>query len=324
MNKNKIQTLFSILVLTLVLSGVFAISSSAQTESFVDRSGNRIVINHPFKRIISLYAAHTENLFALGAGREIAGVSKDETYPPQAMEKPAFSYHDDAEKFIAARPDLVLIRPMIARGYGNLVEKLMSAGITVVSLQPRTIKDLYSYWEKLGMLTGRQKEAESMIRDFEKRLSRIRSIVNSIPPSKRKKVYFESIHSRMKTFSPSSIAMFALKSAGGINIAEDAHARHKTNIAAYGKEHILSHADEIDVYLAQRGHMNNVTIRRIMEEPGFMAIKAVREGHVCIVDETIVSRPTPRLINGICEIGKCLYPEKFMGVKNCSQIKALH
>jgi iron complex transport system substrate-binding protein len=287
------------------------LNASHRTTSFIDRSGNNIVVETPFKRIISLYGAHSENLFSLGLDKEIIGVSKNEAYPPRATTKPVFSYHDDAEKFIAARPDLVLIRPMIASGYINLVLKLQRAGMTVVSLQPRTVDEMYSYWKKLGMMTGKENQADEMIKAFHSGLNRINLIVKDISPSKKKKVYFEAIHSKMKTFSPSSIAIFALKSAGGINVAHDAQARRETNIAAYGKERILSHAEEIEIYLAQRGPMNHGKISRIKEEGGFSAIKAVREGKVYIIDEKIVSRPTMRLLDGIYEIGRILYPSRF-------------
>ncbi|MFW8601933.1 ABC transporter substrate-binding protein [Desulfobacterota bacterium M19] len=318
------QALFCTLALIWAGIMVNAPSVRAGTNMFVDQSGNRIVIKKPFKRIISLYGAHTENLFSLGLDKEVIGVSRHEAYPPQAMTKKIFSYHDDAERFLAARPDLVLIRPMIARGYPNLVRKLRGAGITVVSLQPRTIKDVYTYWRELGLLTGREGRAEAMIKEFETKLRHIHALVKKIPEAKRKKVYFEAIHSRMKTFSPSSIAIFALKTAGGINVAADAHARHNTNIAAYGKEHILSHANEIDVYLAQKGFMNRISKRRIREEAGFKTIKAVRNGQIYIVDEKIVSRPTLRLLDGIYEIGRFLYPKVFNDVTAFKKIPVLN
>ena len=324
MRKRIIQTLLLLVpALTGMALGVSVPPTQAGATTFIDRSGNRIVLKKPYQRIISLYGAHTENLFSLGINREIIGVSKNEAYPPQAMTKPVFSYHDDAEKFLAARPDLVLIRPMIARGYKNLVAKLRRAGVMVVSLQPRTIKEVYSYWKNLGLLTGRETQAEAMIKQFKRGIEKIRSLVKGIPVAKRKRVYFEAIHRKMRTFSPSSIAMFALRTAGGINVAEDAHARHGTNIAAYGKEHILSHADDIDVYLAQKGAMNHARIRSIMEEPGFRAIKAVREGQVYIVDEKIVSRPTLRLLDGIYEIGRFLYPDRFNDVTAFKRIPVL-
>jgi iron complex transport system substrate-binding protein len=297
-----------------ILSLMVPINVFAKVNSFIDASGNRIILERPFKRIISLYGGHTENLFSLGLDQEVIGVSENEAYPPQVMAKPIFSYHDDPEKFIEAQPDLVLIRPMIASGYPKLILKLQNAGITVVSLQPKELDEIYSYWTTLGILTGREKEAEGMIKRFKAGLERIGSLVKGIPYSARKHVYFEAIHSKMKTFSPSSIAIFGLKTAGGINVADDAESQDETNIAEYGKERILSHGNEIDVYIAQNGMMNRPSIRAVIEEPGFKAIKAVRNRDIYIIDEKIVSRPTLRLLDGIDEIGRILYPETFNDV----------
>ncbi len=263
------------------------------------------------KRIISLYPAHTENLFSLGLNKEIIGVSRSETYPEEALKKPVFSPFDGVERFISAKPDLILIRPMLERAHFQLFSKLRSIGIKVVSLQPRTVSEMYNYWLELGRITGKVEEARDMIRRFKEELEKIRKIVSCIPESKRKRVFFESIHRKFKTFSTNSIAIFVLKSAGGINIAEDAIPVRNTNIAAYGKERILSHADEIDVYISQKGPMNHVTKEEIINEPGFQAIKAIREGEVYIVPEELVSRPTLRLIKGIYLIGHILYPEYF-------------
>ncbi len=73
----------------------------------------------------------------------------------------------------------------------------------------------------------------------------------------------------------------------------------------------MSRGPEIDVYLAQRGTMNPVTASQIRTEPGFSVIKAVRNDRICIVDEVLVARPTRRLLAGIDQIGRCLYPELF-------------
>ena len=102
----------------------------------VDQAGRTVVVNRPFGRIISLYGAHTENLFNLGLDDKIVGVSRHESYPPQALNKPVFSYREDPEKFLAVRPDLVVIRPMIDRGYPQFISMLEKNGITVISLLP--------------------------------------------------------------------------------------------------------------------------------------------------------------------------------------------
>ncbi len=275
----------------------------------IDDGHRRIVVTHPFTRIISLYPAHTENLVALGAYNSLIGVSMDETYPPCVKKKQRFSYHFGVERFVAVSPDLVLVRPMIDFGHHALMEKLERSGITVISLQPKTIKDLYVYWRILGLLTGKVERANRLIRDFKRFLYQLQRIGESIPHKKR--VYFESIHRKMKTFTPHSLPVFVLHVAGGINIAQDAKSIHGSNIASYGKEKILSKANEIDVYIAQRGRMNRVDISQIKDEPGFSLIKAVKNNQIYIVDEQLTSRPSLRLLLGIYEIGHVLYPKKY-------------
>ena len=303
----------AVIALAFVLAAALAGPALAAAR-FVDDSGQAVEVERPFRRIISLYGAHTENLFALGLDREIIGVSRHESYPPAALEKPTFHYRDDAERFIAARPDLILIRPMIYQGYRALVEDLKKAGLAVVSLQPTTVEAMLVYWRRLGLLTGRRAEAENMVRGFKDGLARVRAVRSRIAPERRQRVYFESIHRQMKTFAPSSMAVFALTEAGGINAAADAKSVRGTNIAAYGKERILARAGRIDIYLAQRGTMNRVTVRDILEESGFGAIKAVRQGRVYLIEETLVSRPTQRLLDGIYKIGRLLYPKEFDGL----------
>jgi len=280
-------------------------------DGIIDQAGRRIGIKKPFGRVISLYGAHTENLFSLGLDSEIIGVSANEDFPPAARGKPVFSYHDDPEKFLAARPDLVLIRPMIDRGYPQFVTMLENAGITIVSLQPGTVDEIFVYWEILGMLTGKQQEARGLVTGFKRSAAEFGALTGSRSNARRKRVYFEAIHSKMKTFAPDSMAIFALETAGGINVAADAKSVRETNIAYYGKERILSKASQIDVYLAQFGSMNRSTVSMIKAEPGFELIKAVKGDQVYIVDERLVSRPTMRLLDGIYRIGKILYPEDF-------------
>ena len=56
-------------------SGHAADFSIVDGQTVIDQAGRRIRIAKPFERIISLYGAHTENLFALGAGSCVIGVS---------------------------------------------------------------------------------------------------------------------------------------------------------------------------------------------------------------------------------------------------------
>ena len=140
-----------------------------------DDVGRTLTVTQPFTRIIPLYGAHTENLFTLGAADAVAGVTRHDSDLPAAQNKAVFSYHDGLERFLAAGPDLVLVRPMIDRGYAPLVQGLEKHGIPVLSLQPGTVEEMMAYWRTLGALSGRRMEAERMIRAF-------RQAVADFPP----------------------------------------------------------------------------------------------------------------------------------------------
>jgi len=295
-------------VLLIVFPGAARSGTAALADArrIVDDAGRTITVDRPFRRIISLYPAHTENLFALGAGDQVVGVSPSETYPREALQKPVFSSHDGAEKFLAAQPDLILARPMIDQAYGPLLAQLEGLGIKVVSVQPHTVAEMFTYWRILGTLTGSSTRADQMIAEFERSVAEFRR--RAPAADQRPKVYFESIHGKMKTFAPESMAVFALTTAGGVNIAADAEPVSGTNIAAYGKEKLLERGAEIEVYLAQVGPMNRTSLEIIRNEPGFQVIRAVREGRVFLIDEGLVSRPTMRLLDGIAAIAKQIYP----------------
>ncbi|WDP84246.1 MAG: ABC transporter substrate-binding protein [Desulfobacter sp.] len=299
-------------LMALVVCLVLGLSGIGQVEQVADQKGRILTFSTPFKRIISLYGAHTENLFYLGAETQLVGVSINDTYPEQVRTKQDFSYHDDLEKFLSVQPDLILIRPMIENGYPKLIHQLRSYGITVISLQPSSVEQMYDYWLALGKLTGKNKAAQALVLKFKENISNIQERTQKISPKKR--VYFQSIHTRMKTFTPEAMPIFALETAGGINVATDARASRNTNVAIYGKEQILAKANQIDVFLAQKGIMNPVEKKNIMNEPGFHIIKAIKKNQVFLIDESIVSRPVPRLYQGILAIGNLLYPEIFTGM----------
>ncbi len=291
----------------LVFCTLIAVPQPVSAYRLIDQDGAVHLFDRPFTRIISLYPAHTENIAEMGGQDSLIGISSSDTFPETLLHKPRFSYHDSVEKFISAQPDCILIRPMIRHTAQNLVEKLQEYGITVISLQPTSVEELYTYWGHLGMICGKAVNAETMTQTFKNRLETFAGQLSTIPEEHRPFVYFEAIHARMKTFSPSSIAMFCLEAAGGRNIAVDAVPRRNTNIAAYSKERILSHAGSIDVFLAQSGRMNSISVEEIINEPGFGAIKAIRERRVYLIDEHLVSRPTIRLLDAITYIHELLY-----------------
>ncbi len=298
-------TVYIALFMSLLLAAPASAASATET-TITDSVGRIVAVHKPFTRIISLYGAHTENLCSLGREDAIIGISRSDHYPASITNRPRFNARDGIERFLAAKPDLVLIRPMHWRAYSALWQALQRSGITIAVLQPSDMKSIYDYWKMLGTLTGSEVQAKTMVRNFKARIHTLNQAIEHIPAKQRPRVFFESIHRKLSTFSPQSSTMFALMAAGGINAAQDATPRHGTNIANYGAERIIARGASIDVYLAQTGTMNKTNINGIKKTPGFNAIKAVKEGRVYTVDEDIVSRPTLRLLEGIEKIRSIL------------------
>jgi len=258
-----------------------------------------------YGRVVSLYPAHAENLAAMGAEDVLVGVSE----PMGSI--PVVNARDGAEAIVALKPDLVLARPMHRSTHPALIQQLESLGITVACMLPGTMEEIEPYWLSLGRFTGREDKAEAMAVKFRQGLEVLARRMETITPDSRKHVFFEAIHRQMKTVSPNSMAAFVLKAGGGINAAQDADPVQEFNVAHYGLERIIALGDSVDVYLSQRGPMNPVSVEEIQSTPGLKSLKAVREGRVYLVDEALVSRPTPRLLDGIHAVAAILYPEIF-------------
>lgn len=297
-----------IFLLTLCLLAPVCLAGSASI-AFTDDEGNEIRLDAPARRIISLYSAHTETLYFLGAGESLIGAHDTSVFPPDAAFLPRFDYNADPERIIAASPDLVLIRPFISRKAPDVVAALRKAGVPVVSLYADTLEGFDAYVEKMALLTGRRQEAEERLRAFHAELDLVREKTG--PIADKVGVFFESTENELRTVTKDSMAGRAIAAAGGVNVAQEAEPVSRgSSIAAWGAERVLDKAGEIDVYVSQRGAMNaGGNEHAISIRPGFSAVKAVRDGRILLINEKIVSSPSFRYPMGVRELARYFYPE---------------
>ena len=297
------------LTMAVCLAAVFGLQPAAAASSFVDDDGREVTVSAPFERIISMYSAHTENLYDLGAGDTLIGAHSTSTFPAAAAFLPRYDYNADPEKVIAADPDLVIIRPFISKRNPEFVEALETAGIQVVSLYPEKFELFDDYFRKLALLTGNEETAEQILTNFHQEIQHISDVTAAIPEKQR--VFFESTDTNLRTVTDDSMAGLAIQLAGGINVAAGAEPTTAgSSIASFGAERILENADEIDVYISQRGAMNaGGNQHTIRIRPGFQTIKAVQDGRIYVINEKMVSSPNLRFLTGVREIARYLYPE---------------
>jgi iron complex transport system substrate-binding protein len=308
---NKIfVTLSVIIIFTACHKTELAVSANDNTSTinFTDSDGKQIRLQGTCKRIISLYNAHTENLFEIGAGEYVIGVYKSGTYSAGVKELPKYDYRGDAEYIIAAEPDLVLIRPFIRRQNPAYIEELEKAGVLVVSLFPETLAEFDSYVMRLALLTGKENEATGRLVIFNDELNRIKIRGGEI--KNKPKVFIETTANEIRTAAAGSLPAMAIVYAGGENIAQgSSNIARNSPIAPFGIEELLKYADTLDAYIIQQGAMDTTAnITALRSRPGFNAIGAVRNGNVLFIDETIISSPTFRYVEGVKKIQEFLFP----------------
>ncbi|MDR1651097.1 MAG: ABC transporter substrate-binding protein [Synergistaceae bacterium] len=255
---------------------------------FADDTGDEVVLSAPARRIVSLYAGHTENLEAIGAGDFIAAVGRD-----SGSGLPALGARPGIERIIALSPDLVLTRPMMVRADGALYDSLKSFGIAVAAIDPPAWEEFPGYIGRLSAIVGLGDEPEAGAARAMREAARI-------VPDDAPGALLETNGRIMATCTPDSWAAHMLAAAGFRNAAAGAlPAAPGSVIGVFGAERTIASDERIDVILLQQGTMNTVTAADFMKDGRFSRMRAVRNGMVFDVSEEDVSRPSlRRLWNG--------------------------
>jgi len=242
---------------------------------------------HTYHRIISLSPTVTEDLFAIGAGKQVVAVDQDSDYPPRAPRTSLSGYTPNVEAIANYHPDLVFI----SYDPQDFASQLRKLGIKVV-VEPavKNIGRAYKEILGLGRLTGHEKGARSVVHWMRTRLA---AIVASVPPARRHlRVYHELdqtyYSATSKTFIGSIYKLFGFK-----NIADGADTSG-TGYPQLSAEYIVQQNPQI-IVLADTKCCGQ-SAATVAARPGWGGIAAVVHHHVIGVDDDVVSRWGPRIV----------------------------
>jgi iron complex transport system substrate-binding protein len=264
----------------------------------VDDMGETVVFDRPAGGIVSLYAGHTENLVAIGAGDAIVAIGRtgddDDAFGPNVR---VLGVKPGIEQVIALSADVVLTRPMIARAQRPFYDALRSFGVKVLALDPPAWENFPDYVGLLADITGKGGEHEKMA------AAALDEAMAFVPGSEQTRpgVFLVTNGKTMATCTPDSWAAHILEAAGFKNAAKDAAPVSPGSvIAGYGAERLLASDGEVEVILLQQGAMNTTRAADFMKDSRFEVMRAVRNGMVFDVAEADVSRPSLlRLRSGV-------------------------
>jgi iron complex transport system substrate-binding protein len=265
-----------------------------------DGVGNVITFESAPQRIISLAPNHTEVLYALGLGDRVVGVTEYCNYPPEAAEKPKVGdfVNTDLELVVGLEPDLVLATTM---HMAETVPAIQERGIAVFVLDPQSVDSVLKEISILGQITGQEDVADALVADMQARIDAVQERVKDAP---RPKVFWE-LGPELFTVGPDTFVNDLIILAGGENVAADADSPWpQLSVEAI----ILKDPDVI--VLAD--HNYGQTVEMVKERPGWEDIGAVKDGNIIeITNDDIVSRPGPRLVEGIEFLARALHPDLF-------------
>jgi iron complex transport system substrate-binding protein len=280
--------------------------------SIIDDLGRNVtIVNYPPERIVSLAPSSTEILFALSLGEKVVGVDELSDYPPEVKERVnagdlttvgSFS-RINIEMVVGLKPDLILATGGIQK---TVVERLEELGQTVVALNPKKFNDVFADILLVGKVTGEIKRAEALVVDMQKR---VQEIVDKTRDVSRPRVYIEYFFDGgYWTFGSESPVTEMIYMAGGVNIF--AGFMPKT-LSTSTEEVVKANPEIIIISMGVMATSSGLTPEIIKERPGWETIYAVQNDQIYVIEEAILTRAGPRIIDGLEELAKIIHPELF-------------
>lgn len=281
---------------------MIGVGTSATEEGvlLVDDYGRTIKLNVIPERIVSVAPTPTEMLFAVGAGDLVVGVDDYSDYPAEVANLTKVgSYTLNTEVIIGLQPDLVVSSDLVPLAQLELLE---DRGIPFVILATRTIDDVMKDVRLIGILTGHVEEANELADDLQDRVEAVeaKTLADGVV---KPRVYLE--YYPYWTYGPGSFGNDLIALAGGINIAENTSSEYPMVTS----EFVIAQDPEVIVYTI--GYMTTTTGEEIASRPGWDEITAVSDGSIYSMDDNLVSRYGPRIVDGLEELAAILHPDLF-------------
>jgi iron complex transport system substrate-binding protein len=247
--------------------------------------------------------SNTEILYAVGAGDDLVAGTQFDDYPPEAKSKALIKgLKPSLEVVTAYHPDLVLASSSNAT---DLIQQLRTLHIPVLYLEPHDFAGVYHDIQLVGQIVDAGPAAQKVVAGMQQKVAMVTAKTASVTAKPRVFVEIDaSDPTKIFTVGPGSFIDSLVTMAGGTNVAHDA----KSAYPQLGLEALVA-ADPQIIILddAAFGATPDVVAKR----PGWASLTAVKDHKVYPIDDSLVSRPGPRLADGLLAMAKLIHPELF-------------
>lgn len=274
--------------------------------ALTDDAGRAVSLKASPERIVSLAPSNTEIVCALGACDKLTGVTDFDDYPARVKNLPKVVVQaaPDLEKIVAARPDLILAA-------GNLqtpqavIDQLTRLGYPVLVLYPKSLDGVAADIELVGRALDATPTAGRITADMRQRIAAVQATVAG---ATKPRVFYEvSVYQGViygagkDSFLASMIGL-----AGGAPIVGDA-----TGVVQL--EDLVA-ADPQLILLGDAAYPPPVTPAAVAARPRWTQMTAVATDQVKpMTDDLLITRPGPRIVDGLEALARAIHPELFKG-----------
>jgi iron complex transport system substrate-binding protein len=269
--------------------------------TLTDDEGKNVALAAEPQKIVSLTPAETEILFALGVGDRVVGKVEDiAKYPPEANNVPIVGTFTgvDVEKIVGAHADLA-----IAGGSGGTpkeaIDKLRTLGVPVLVVYAPNVSGVLHDVELTGAAVGRPAEAAALAASMR---SGFDQVAAATAGATRPRVFYETGDSpSIYGIADKSVYAEMIELAGGAPITTGSSTNWEMSIEK------LVVADPQLIILGDAAY--GVTGAAVAKRPGWAGLTAVKTKAIKPIDDILVTRPGPRLVDGLRLLVAAIHPE---------------
>jgi iron complex transport system substrate-binding protein len=275
-------------------------TQTAASLTLVDDEGTTTTLAALPHTIVSLTPATTELIFALGAGDTLRGRTDQDDYPAAASALPVVATFEGVhiEDVVGIAPDLV-----IAGGnnftHSDDIARLRDLGIPVIVVYAADLDGVLADIRLVGKAVGADQAADGIVGAIQARIGEVTAALAGLD---RPRTFYEiGYQPDIYGPAPESFVADMVNLAGGDPITT-------TDPAVYSipLERLVT-ADPQVIILGDAAY--GTCPDSVATREGWTGMTAVKDGHVRPVDDIVVTRPGPRLGEGLAALALAIHPE---------------
>ncbi|MGI8650055.1 MAG: ABC transporter substrate-binding protein [Rubrobacter sp.] len=261
-----------------------------------DSANREVKIDEEPENISSMAPRVTETLFAVEAEDKVVGVTTSDDYPEEVSEIETVGDYSEIniEKVLALDTDLLFVSFDTTAERADELQEQTNAEVVVVD--PGSLDEVLSSIELIGRAAGEPEAGRELSRELDE-------IEEAVAGEPEPTVFYEVFGEPLQTVGPGSFIDDTTNVAGGENIAADTNEAYPT----YSAETVIER--DPDFYLV--GSFSGTTPGTVAERPGFSELGAVTRDQVVVIDDDLISRPGPRIVDGVRQVAEAIHHKAF-------------